>query len=326
MKNIYLKLIFKLVICSCLVFYFLISVPVVSADQPNLDLQVPIFGYTKATNIAEYIGKIFEYALFLIVPIAIVMIMWGGFMWVFSGAYPPAIKTAKTYITSAILGLVLAALSYAILSFIGLTTLNLPGLQTIKGEEIPEFDLKELEFDASDTSGQTTSASSGEFGANPYQAICDQYPARGYKGYREDIGLKCKALGNNAPPGMKIVPMGKYGAGGGLFASEAGLAAFIKAAECVKSTTGHTITGSGWRSAAAQYTTFKTKDPGWAANPCCSNHGTGAAFDVRIDGGRVGTWANSDQILKKCFNAAGLKAEIKGGKVSEPWHFSPSGH
>ncbi|MCX6742895.1 MAG: hypothetical protein NT116_01535, partial [Candidatus Parcubacteria bacterium] len=109
--------------------------PTPTTQEPQLDLQVPIFSYAKATNIAEYIGKIFEYALVIIIPIGIIVIMWGGFLWIFAGGNPPVIKLAKSYISSAVLGLILAALSYAILSFIGLTTLTVPSIQYVAAEE-----------------------------------------------------------------------------------------------------------------------------------------------------------------------------------------------
>jgi len=110
-----------------------------SAADPQLDLQVPIFGYTKAKNLAEYITKIYEYALFVLVPLAIVVIIWAGFLWLLAGGDVPKISNAKKYISGAVTGLIIAFLSYIILSFFGLTTLT--SLQIEYIEEIPSEDL-----------------------------------------------------------------------------------------------------------------------------------------------------------------------------------------
>lgn len=103
------------------------------ADDPGVELQVPIFGYTTAKNIGEYVLKIFGYALYIIVPLAVVVIMWGGVLWTISGGNPKMAQKAKSYITSAVLGVVLASLSYLILSLIGLNELKNPSVQKIMG-------------------------------------------------------------------------------------------------------------------------------------------------------------------------------------------------
>ena len=297
-----------------------------AADEPDtspnqtatnqIQLQVPIFDYAQATSLPEYIFNIFKYAMIVIIPLAIVMVMWGGIQWIGAAGNSQKIGAAKKQITSAFLGLILGLLTYTLLSYIGITQLYMPGVQKIEPE--PDADILTIQEELGLTPAEVGDLKS----SNPYQAICDQY----HGSYSEAVGLKCKALGDTPPPAMKIVSMGKYGAGSGLYASESGLAAFTKAAECIKSKFGKDITGSGWRSAGAQYETFKTKAAGWAAKPCCSNHGTGAAFDVRIDGNRVGDWGTSDKYLKDCFAQNGLYAKIRGGHISEPWHFSPSGH
>lgn len=286
----------------------------------TLQLQIPIFDYSEATSLPEYISNIFRYAMIIIVPLAIIMVMLGGIQWIQAAGNSQKIGEAKKRISSAFLGLILGLLTYTLLSFVGITQLYMGGMQKIEAEADAEPLAMISELGLSPTTVDTIK------GANPYKAICDQYAGPGYGGYVESVGLKCKAMGTSAPPGMVIVPMGSYGAGSGLFASQAGLAAFTKAAECVKAKSGKTVTGSGWRSAANQYDTFKSKSPGWAAKPCCSNHGTGAAFDVRVNGGRVNDWSISDTFLKDCFAQAGLYAKIRGAKVSEPWHFSPSGY
>lgn len=108
-----------------------------TASSPDLQLQVPIFSYSKATDIAQYISRIYEFALFVLVPIAIVVVIYGGFRWVTSGGDMGRIGEAKKYISGAVLGLILAILSYIVLSMLGLTSLTAPGVQNIPSGGAP---------------------------------------------------------------------------------------------------------------------------------------------------------------------------------------------
>jgi hypothetical protein len=73
------------------------------AVQPQVTLQVPIFKYDKAANIAEYITKVYEYFLYVLTPIAIVIMIWAGFKWILAAGDPPKIQEAKKYISGALL-------------------------------------------------------------------------------------------------------------------------------------------------------------------------------------------------------------------------------
>lgn len=107
------------------------------AAQPKVELQVPIFAYKKATNLPEYISKVYEYSLFVLIPIAIVIIIYAGIKWIMSKGDAPKIKDAKKYISGAFGGLTLALLSYLVLSFLGLSSLNLSGVTYIYSDEMP---------------------------------------------------------------------------------------------------------------------------------------------------------------------------------------------
>lgn len=67
-------------------------------------------------------GGIFETAvnllLFLVGAIAVVMIIVGGFRYVISGGDSSAVTAAKNTILYAIIGLIIAALAYAIIDFV----------------------------------------------------------------------------------------------------------------------------------------------------------------------------------------------------------------
>jgi hypothetical protein len=97
----------------------------------SLELQIPLFDYAQAKNIPEYIAAIYKYALIVIVPLAILMIIIGGIMWLSAGGNNTQIKTAKSYITSALIGLIIALFSYLLFSFAGIENLKMPGATTI---------------------------------------------------------------------------------------------------------------------------------------------------------------------------------------------------
>jgi D-alanyl-D-alanine carboxypeptidase-like protein/type IV secretion system pilin len=107
------------------------------AVPTNIVLQVPILGYTQATGIAEYIGKIYESALYIIVPITIIVIIAAGVRWVISAGNVSKIKEAKKYISNAFLGLFIALLGYVVLSMIGLTSISQVDVQYIEG--LPDY-------------------------------------------------------------------------------------------------------------------------------------------------------------------------------------------
>jgi|GEM_PF-3138866 len=132
-----------LLFISIIICYFV--VPVNSADttttltqtgskaaaSPNIKLQVPIFDYTQAKDIAEYIAKIYGYALYILVPIAIIVIIYAGARWILAAGNMPQIKEAKNYIVNAFIGLTIALFGYLILSLLGLTQLSTPSVTYI---------------------------------------------------------------------------------------------------------------------------------------------------------------------------------------------------
>ncbi len=106
------------------------------ATQAVVSLQVPIFSYTTARGLAEYIGKIYEYSLYVLVPLAIIIIIYAGLRWMFAGGDMPKIKEAKKYITGAVMGLIIALLSGFILSLVGITEIKLPQIGEVASNPI----------------------------------------------------------------------------------------------------------------------------------------------------------------------------------------------
>jgi len=118
-----------------------------SGTASNLELQVPLFDYTLVADLPTYIATIYKYALIIIVPLAIFMIIVGGIRWISAAGNDSQIKKARSVIFSSIIGLLISLFSYIFFSLIGITTIKLPGIQTIEPMPIPIID---FEYDTAD--------------------------------------------------------------------------------------------------------------------------------------------------------------------------------
>jgi len=74
----------------------------------------PITGY----SIGNYINEFYKYAIGTVGILAATVIMWSGFMWIMAGGNPQKITEAKTWLTGALSGLVLAMTCALILNTI----------------------------------------------------------------------------------------------------------------------------------------------------------------------------------------------------------------
>jgi 3D (Asp-Asp-Asp) domain-containing protein len=97
----------------------------------NLQLQVPIFDVANINNLPEYIATIYRYLLIVLIPLAVIMIMIGGVVWITAGGDGGKIEDAKKYIISAFAGLIIGLFSYVLLSLVGINALTMPGIQII---------------------------------------------------------------------------------------------------------------------------------------------------------------------------------------------------
>jgi hypothetical protein len=207
---------FKITIIVFLLFLLLpyLSLAAGTAKQPDYQLQVPIFGYTKATNIAEYIKNLYKYALYALVPIAIIIIIYAGIIWILAGGNISKIKEAKKYISSAVLGLFIALLSYVILSFVGITELKPPSAEYITPEYL---DYAELMSDTSAMSGgdfreaSSPPTSTKKGATNIVSASCETLS--GTKSVQVDQSIKAvveKTCKDVKSTGFKITGIGGY--------------------------------------------------------------------------------------------------------------------
>ncbi len=114
----------------------------VYAEPVDINLQVPLFGYTKAQNITEYIMTIYNASLYIVVPIIIVVLIFSGALWILAGGDKDLIFKARRRIISAFIGLGIVLFSYIILSFLGLTSLTGPQVEYINPVELGfQYDL-----------------------------------------------------------------------------------------------------------------------------------------------------------------------------------------
>lgn len=94
--------------------------------------KMPVTGATLAT----YLVSIYNWALRVIVVLAIVMIMVAGFRWMTAGGSAPLVSQAKDQITSSLIGLLIAIGSYALLNFINPSLVRFKSLDLTPIEEI----------------------------------------------------------------------------------------------------------------------------------------------------------------------------------------------
>lgn len=85
--------------------------------------------YVDIPYLAQYIKGIYTYVLGAVALLAIAMIIWGGIKWVSAAGNTEMVSSAKTNITNAVIGLILAFGSYVILSTINPDLINLKSLQ-----------------------------------------------------------------------------------------------------------------------------------------------------------------------------------------------------
>ncbi len=307
------------------------------AAPANVRLQVPIFKYAVARDITEYITKVFEYSLYVMVPLVIVMIIIAGIKILLAGSNLPKVKSAYKSISYAVIGLIIALLGYAILYIIGIKDirpLKLEFTQVSKDLDIP---------DGSDWGG---GGGGGGGGSSPplsadYAAICAAYKKLAGGATDKAVTVpdnktnmqNCCNLGDSKPAGLNLVQMANNHAhapgADSSWCNTTVYENFKKALACLSSKgVIDTITASCWRSAKGQCeaktNAITNGNPQNAAMPCCSNHGSGSAMDLYKNGSIVNDWGYSDGTLAPCFNPQGLKAGLRTSP-NEPWHFSPSG-
>lgn len=106
-----MKFSFKIFI-FCIFAFFLFFLILQLANAEEVVLESPI----KWKTPGELIAAIIRYVLGFIGILAVAALIWGGFLYLTSGGNENQIKQAKSVITYAIVGLVLALASYIIVN------------------------------------------------------------------------------------------------------------------------------------------------------------------------------------------------------------------
>ena len=100
---------------------FLSLVSKAYAADPQSTIGVPIPGTSckgTSSDLMTYIGCIYQFATYLAVGLAILMIMYGGYKLMTSKGDPEALQDAKDTIWGALVGLFLLVFAYLILSLV----------------------------------------------------------------------------------------------------------------------------------------------------------------------------------------------------------------
>jgi hypothetical protein len=71
-----------------------------------------------ATNVPQLIGSIIQAVLGIVGALALLMFVYGGFMWLTSGGSPDKIKKGKDILIWAVIGLAVIFASYALVDFV----------------------------------------------------------------------------------------------------------------------------------------------------------------------------------------------------------------
>lgn len=121
------KAIISLIICAAVIL------PVVSVMAQDGKVKVDSQSTTSLTNplcppgspscaegtsVPTLIGKVIKAALGIVGSLALLMFIYGGFMWMLSGGNEKMIEKGKTTLMWAALGLVLIFTSYALVNFV----------------------------------------------------------------------------------------------------------------------------------------------------------------------------------------------------------------
>ncbi len=75
-------------------------------------------GQTTAGDLPKLVGNLIAQAITLLGAVLLVMLLWGGFLWMTAGGEGEKVKKAKAIIQNAIIGLVIIVAAYAIANFV----------------------------------------------------------------------------------------------------------------------------------------------------------------------------------------------------------------
>lgn len=173
-----------------------------TAARFDVELNVPIFSFTRISSFAIYIKTIYQTALYIIIPLLVVIIIYGGALWLSSGFDESQKGKAKEHIKHGFIGLGIVLLSYILLSLVGIQDLNelaidyvMPGAAE-DGPELIDIEdyMKPDSAYASDVNGNIqskgTACYAAEFGAASVPSSC--------QAGSQLTTVSCAVIGNGA--------------------------------------------------------------------------------------------------------------------------------
>ena len=104
-------------ILSALVLVAVLAVPAFASAQVNIGDFGSTFGLGSADLQATVIN-IVQWALGFLGLIAVIFILYGGFVWMTAGGNEEKVGTAKKVISAAVIGLIIVLLAWAIVTFV----------------------------------------------------------------------------------------------------------------------------------------------------------------------------------------------------------------
>jgi len=108
--------------CIILMFVllFILSWTQVLADSPLVGLKTAAnqAGINTSNHIGLTLGKVFKQVLGIMGLLLLILFVVGGIMWMTSGGSPEKLKKAQGLLVNAIIGLIIALCSYAIVDFV----------------------------------------------------------------------------------------------------------------------------------------------------------------------------------------------------------------
>lgn len=162
-----------------------------TCTQPSVPLEVGVGATFSASGLTNHIANIFEFIISVIGIISAVMIMFGGLQWTAAMGNSQKITEAKSRVISAVVGLILATVSFVLLS-----TLN------TKLVELPDICPQAIEFQTATAWSQCkTSAASQSTECNGIE----------YCGYSTE-GCSCQQVSGKfvcRPAGTGVIPSGE---------------------------------------------------------------------------------------------------------------------
>lgn len=153
----------------------------------RINLIQPIQGASRVTGIAQYIALWYRYLIGISVIAAIVMVVWGGFLYLV-GSTTGSVKAGKEHIKDALIGLVLVFGAYLILN-----TFN-PDLVVLREPTIQNIRLRQLELQQAASAASTTSS----FTYSSTTCVDTECRQRSTAAGRQGV-FSCRAAGQACP-------------------------------------------------------------------------------------------------------------------------------